>query len=146
MRGRGKSGVLRRRIRVGGRSVEVEPRIFEDIVGGPSRLVGVVSDIFSGENIRPYKSYYVGQVHVVDLVAEPMVIAVDLLVPGFHPQAETWRGDAYPGQIVIIAALEELQLRWFGEDGQIILQAGFLDQGIGAGAAETKRQMALVVL
>ena|ERR1700677_1604170 len=39
------------------------------------------------------------------------------------------------GQTEIIAALEEFKPRWFGEHGQTILQAGFLDQRICAGAA-----------
>ena len=124
---------------MGRRGVELEPELFKDITCGPAGLVGVVCDILGREDIGPDKFHDVIEVHIVNFIAEAVIVAIDRAIPLLHPEAKAGRGDTQLGYVEIIAAFKEIEVRRFGKDGEAIFAAGFFYECVRGSAAAAEK-------
>jgi len=131
--------VLWRGVQVGRRRVELEPELFKDVTGGPPGLVGIVCNVLGREDVGPDKFHDIIQVHIVDFVADAVIVAVDRAVPLLHPEAEAGRRDTQLSHVKIVAALKKTQHGRFGEHGESIFAAGFFDERVRGGAAAAEK-------
>lgn len=112
---------------------------FIRIAFGPLGLRRIICNVLRGKDVGADEFDDIGKVHIADLVASFMIVFFYLIIPAFYTQAVGWRGDAHFGQGIVVAAGKKFEEEGLGQDHQPIFLAGHLNEGIGAGAAQTKK-------